>query len=147
MIKFITEFHLMILKFNCIQCFLSPGLRTCMPTCESRLFCPSVCWNRSWKGMSTWYHIRTKKSNYGMWNWYHTFSQIFINMIMLFQMYVNLVPNSVTTVCEVGTTVMDSKSFLYHGDFKSMSTWYHMGTTLSTCSKWTWYHTSRVNNV
>ena len=44
-------------------------------------------------------------------------------------------------VCEVGTTLMDSKSFLYHGDFKSMSTWYHMGTTLSTCSKSTWYHT------
>ena len=47
-----------------------------------------------------------------------------------------------TTECQVGTTLMDSKSFLYHGDFKSMSTWYHMGTTLSTCSKSTWYHTS-----
>ena len=47
-----------------------------------------------------------------------------------------------TTECQVGTTLMDSKSFPYHGDFKSMSTLYHMWTTLSTCSKSTWYHTS-----
>ena len=39
----------------------------------------------------------------------------------LFQVYVNLVPHQVVTVCQIRTTF---KSTLYRGDFV-MSSWYH----------------------